>query len=311
MKDLGELKFFLGIEFALSEKGIYMSQHKYALELNSELGLAGTKPSSTPLEVNQKLTSVDFDKLTSSYANIQDPLLKDAGEYQRLVGRLLYLTMTRPDISFAVQTLSQHMHSPKQSHLDAAMRVVKYIKDAPGQGLLLPSSGDGTLKAYCDANWGACLQTRRSVTGYCVFFGNALISWKSKKQDTVARSSAEAEFRSMASTAAEIVWLIGLLGELDVKVQLPVALYCDSKAAIQIAANPIFHERMKHIDIGHFIREKIKAGIIKTTHVNTKEQIADILTKGLGRTQHQYLLCKLGVKNIFLLSSLRGSIEPG
>ncbi|XP_019263121.1 PREDICTED: uncharacterized protein LOC109240895 isoform X2 [Nicotiana attenuata] len=249
---------------------------------------------------------------SSSDDSAQDPLLKDAGEYQRLVGRLLYLTMTRPDISFAVQTLSQYMHSPKQSHLDAAKRVVKYVKNAPGQGLLLPSPGDGTLKAYCDADWGACLQTRRSVTGYCVFFGNALISWKSKKQDTVARSSAEAEFRSMASTAAEIVWLIGLLGELDVKLQLPVALFCDSKAAIQIAANRIFHERMKHIDIDcHFIREKIKAGIIKTIHVNTKEQIADMLTKGLGRTQHQHLLCKLGVKNIFLPSSLRGSIEPG
>ncbi|XP_019229458.1 PREDICTED: uncharacterized protein LOC109236018 [Nicotiana attenuata] len=145
MKDLGELKFFLGIEFARSDKGIYMSQRKYALELISEFGLVGAKPSSTPLEVNQKLTSVDFDKLASSSDNtVQDPLLKDAGEFQRLVERLLYLTMTRPDISFAVQTLSQYMHSPKQSHLDATKRVVRYVKSALGQGLLLPSPGDGT-----------------------------------------------------------------------------------------------------------------------------------------------------------------------
>ncbi|XP_019251410.1 PREDICTED: uncharacterized protein LOC109230361 [Nicotiana attenuata] len=242
----------------------------------------------------------------------QDPLLKDAGEFQRLVRWLLYLTTTRPDISFDVQTLSQYMHFPNQSHLDAARRVVRYVKSAPGQGLLLPSSGDGTLKAYCDADWGACLQTRRLVTNYLVLYGNALISWKSKKQETVARSSAEPKFRSMASTATEIFGLIRLFGELDVKLQLHAALFCDSKAAIQIAANPIFHECTKHIDIDcHFIREKIKAGIIKTIHVNTKEQIADVLTKGLGRTQHHHLLCKLGVKNIFLPSNLRGSIEPG
>ncbi|XP_019227092.1 PREDICTED: uncharacterized protein LOC109208438 [Nicotiana attenuata] len=220
--------------------------------------------------------------------------------------------MTRPDISFAVHTLSQYMHSSKQSHLDAARRVVKYIKSAPGQGLLLPSSGDGTLQVYCNVDWGACLQTRRSVTGYSMFYGNALVSWKSKKQETMARSSAKAEFKSMASTAAEIVWFIGLLGALNVKLQLPVTLFCDSKAAIQIAANPIFYVRTKHIDIDfYFIRDKVKAGIIKNIHVNTKEQIADLLTKGLGRTQHHHLLGKLGVKNIFLPSSLRGSIEPG
>ncbi|XP_070050013.1 uncharacterized mitochondrial protein AtMg00810-like [Nicotiana tomentosiformis] len=154
-----------------------MSQRKYALELILELGLAGAKPASTPLEVNQKLTSVDFDKLIpSSIDTAQDPLLKDASEFQRLVGRLLYLTMSRPDISFDVQIFSKYMHSPKQSHLDTARRVIRYVKSAPGQVLLLPSSSDVTLKIYCDADWGACLQTIRSITGYSVFYGNALIS---------------------------------------------------------------------------------------------------------------------------------------
>ncbi|XP_019240599.1 PREDICTED: uncharacterized protein LOC109234813 [Nicotiana attenuata] len=185
MKDLGELKFFLGIEFARSSKGIYMSQRKYALELIAELGLAGSKTTSTPLEVNQKLTTMEFDKAITPAAD-NDPVLRDASVYQRLVGRLLYLTMTRPDISYDVQTLSQFMHAPKQSHLDAATRVVRYIKTSPVQGLLLPAEGDGQLLAYCDADRGACLHTRMSVTTYLVFCGDALISWKSKKQEIVA-----------------------------------------------------------------------------------------------------------------------------
>uniref|UniRef100_A0A3Q7I177 Reverse transcriptase Ty1/copia-type domain-containing protein n=1 Tax=Solanum lycopersicum TaxID=4081 RepID=A0A3Q7I177_SOLLC len=111
--------------------------------------------------------------------------------------------MTRIDIAYVVQVLSQFMHNPKQSHMNAALRVVKYIKNAPGLGLLMPSDSSGKFAAYCDSDWGGCLQTRRSVTGYLVKFGNAIVSWKSKKQETVARSSAEAEFRSMASVVAE------------------------------------------------------------------------------------------------------------
>jgi len=131
-------------------------------------------------------------------------------------------------------------------------------------------------------------------------FGNALVSWKSKKQDTVSRSSAEAEFRSMASTVAEITWLEGLYKELGVSINRPVQLFCDSKVAIQIAANPIFHERTKHIDIDcHFVREKIVQNLVQTQHVSTKEQLADLLTKSLGRLSHDYLMSKLGLKNLF------------
>ncbi|XP_049345364.1 uncharacterized mitochondrial protein AtMg00810-like [Solanum verrucosum] len=208
MKDLGELKFFLGIEFARSQKGIVMSQRKYALGLISELGLSGTKPVSTPLETNLKLTSVDYDVFITNDKEAgskdEDTLLADPTQYQRLVGKLLYLTMTRIDIAYVVQVLSQFMHSPKQSHMNDALRVVKYTKNAPGLGLLMPSDSSGMFEAYCDSEWGGCLQTRRSVTGYLVKLGNVVVSWKSKKQETLARSSAEAEFRSMASVVAEV-----------------------------------------------------------------------------------------------------------
>uniref|UniRef100_A0A3Q7IS00 Reverse transcriptase Ty1/copia-type domain-containing protein n=1 Tax=Solanum lycopersicum TaxID=4081 RepID=A0A3Q7IS00_SOLLC len=204
MKDLGELKYFLGIEFSRTNDGILMNQRKYALGLVSELGLTGCKPASTPLETNHKLTSIEFDECSGKVSNTEDTVLDDFGKYQRLIRRLLYLTMTRPDIAFVVQVLSQFMHSPKTSHMEAAIRVVKYIKGTAGLGLFMPSSKSSELTAYCDSDWAACVESRRSVTGYVVKFGNAAISWKAKKQNTVSRSSAEAEFRSMATTVAEI-----------------------------------------------------------------------------------------------------------
>ena len=171
--------------------------------------------------------------------------------------------MTRPDIAFVVQVLSQYMHSPKNSHMEATLRVVRYIKGTAGLGLFMPSNNMSELVAYCDSDWGACIESKKSVTGYIVKLGSALVSWKAKKQNTVSRSSAEAEFRSMATTVAEIIWLKGLFTELGVEVKQPVQLFCDSEATIQIAAHPIFHERTKHFDIDcHFVREKIMDGLI-------------------------------------------------
>ncbi|XP_049382826.1 secreted RxLR effector protein 161-like [Solanum stenotomum] len=218
------------------------------------MGLSGAKPVYTPLDPSLRLTSIEYDShVQGSEVTKSDEPLEDIGKYQRLVGRLIYLTMTRINISFAVQTLSQFMHAPKESYMDAALRVVRYIKSALGLGLFMPSQSTDMLTTYCDSDWGTCLQTRKSVTGYLVKFGNAIVSWKSKKQETVARSSAEAEFRSMASAVAEVTWCIGLYKELGVDIKQPVNLLCDSKAAIQIAANPIFHERTKHFDIDcHF-----------------------------------------------------------
>ncbi|XP_015078103.1 uncharacterized protein LOC107021900 [Solanum pennellii] len=142
INDFGPLKYFLGIEFARKNKGFPIHQRKYALEIISDLGLGGSKPISTPVEVNMKLTTLVFDKYSGSSS---DAVLLDPGEYQRLVGRLLYLTVTRPDLSYAVQTLSQFMNAPKRSHMDAAIRVVKYIKQDSSSGILLAAQPDGSL----------------------------------------------------------------------------------------------------------------------------------------------------------------------
>ena len=211
MKDLGELRFFLGIEVLRSAEGVILNQRKYVLELISEAGLTGAKPSITPIESNLRLTSVEYDQ-ANGYT--EDVILQDVTAYQRMVGKLLYATITRPDISYAIQVLSQFMQAPKRSHWDAAMRVIKYLKGTVGQGIWLQSKPANELSCWCDSDWAVCPNTRRSITGYVVKFGESLVSWESKKQQTVFRSSAEAEYRSMVPAVSEITWLLGLFTKL-------------------------------------------------------------------------------------------------
>ncbi|XP_055822149.1 uncharacterized mitochondrial protein AtMg00810-like [Solanum dulcamara] len=205
MKDLGELKYFLRIEFTRSTEGILMHQRKYTLELISGMGMTTAKPASTPMDVNVKLTSKQYDEHVNKSQEESDDPLTNQSAYQRLIGKLLYLNMTRLDIAFSTQILSQFLNQPKKYHMDAALRVVRYLKRQPGQGILLSSHSDNQVSAYCDTDWAACPLTKKSVTGYMIKVGESLISWKAKKQSTVSRSSAESEYRSMASTVSELV----------------------------------------------------------------------------------------------------------
>lgn len=188
------------------------------------------------------------------------------------------------------------MKTPRVDHWEAALRVVRYLKGSPGQGILLSSHIDLTLTAYCDSDWSTCPTSRRSISGYVMFLGGSPISWKSKKQDIVSHSSAEAEYRSMRNALNEIKWLKQLLADLGFPQEHSIRLFCDSQAAIHISTNPVFHERTKHIERDcHAVRDAVQDKTLTLVHVRTNEQIADLLTKALGRVPFEKLSSKLGI----------------
>ena len=192
------------------------------------------------------------------------------------------------------------MAAPKVPHLQAVYRILKYLKKSPGQDLFLSTESELRLKSYCDANWVACLDTKRSIFGFCIFLGDSLISWKCKKQYVVSRSSVESENRAMATITSEIVWLIALLKTFGLDHKQAASLYCDNRVTLYIAANPVYHERTKHIEVDcHFIRENIQDGTINTFNVPSRHQVADFFTKALGHKQFHYLLSKMNLTNIY------------
>ncbi|KAH9705236.1 retrovirus-related pol polyprotein from transposon RE1 [Citrus sinensis] len=287
MKDLGPLKYFLGIEVARNPTGIFLFQRKYVLDIISEAGLLGAKPAPFPLEPNHQL------------ALVEGLYFSDPAKYRRLVGRLIYLSATRPELSYSVHLLSQFMQQPRERHWDTALQVVRYLKGNTGQGVFLSSDCDLQLFGWCDSDWASCPLSRRSLSGWFVMIGSSPISWKSKKQHTVARSSAEAEYRAMATITCELKWLKGLLMSLGVDHSQPMHLYCDSQAALHLAANLMFHERTKHIEVDcHFVRDEIQRSNIRPAYVSTHIQLADIFTKALGSKEFQFLLRKLGIRDL-------------
>ena len=269
MKDLGELKYFLGIEVARGREGIYLCQRKYIIDLLTETGMLDCKPIDTPIEQNHCL------------AEYPDQIPTDRARYQRLVGRLIYLAHTRPDVAYAVSVVSQFMHNPSENHMNAVLRILRYLKSAPGRGVMF-SKHNNPLEVcgFTDADWAGSITDRKSTSGYFTFVGGNLVTWKSKKQKVVARSSAEAEYRGMAHGVCELLWIRTLLLDLGFELKNTMQMYCDNRAAIDISQNPVQHDRTKHVEVDrHFIKEKLDAKLISFPFVPTEEQLVDILTK--------------------------------
>ncbi|RVW66926.1 Retrovirus-related Pol polyprotein from transposon RE1 [Vitis vinifera] len=259
MKDLGHLSYFLGLEITHSTDGLYITQAKYASDLLSQAGLTDSKNVDTPVELNAHLTP-------SGGKPLSNPSL-----YRRLVGSLVYLTVTRPDISYVVHQVSQYLSAPRSTHYATVLRILRYLKGTIFHGLFYSAQSPLVLRAFSDADWAGDPTNRRSTTGYCFLLGSSLISWRSKKQTFVARSSTEAEYRALADTTSELLWLRWLLKDLGVSTSSATPLYCDNQSAIHIAHNDVFYERTKHIEINcHFICYHLVHGALKLFFVSPK-----------------------------------------
>ncbi|XP_038897912.1 uncharacterized mitochondrial protein AtMg00810-like [Benincasa hispida] len=291
IKDLGRLRYFLGMEVTRSKEGISVSQRKYTLDLLKETGMTGCKPVDIPMEVNTKLSDL------SSSA----PVNKE--RYRRLVRKLIYLSHTRLDIAYAVNVVSQFMQSPYEEHMKAVERILRYLNASLGRGLMFRKSDRRCIEAYTDANWAGSMVDRKSTSSYCTFVWGNLVTWGSKTQGVVARSSTEAEYRAMSLGICEEMWLEKVLIDLNQSHDGPMKLYCDNKAAISIANNPVQHDRTKHVEIDkHFIKERLDSGNICVPYFPSSQQIAYVLTKGLSRQLFDSCVCKLGLIDIYALT---------
>ncbi|KAG7599434.1 Integrase catalytic core [Arabidopsis suecica] len=290
IKDLGALKYFLGIEVYRSEEGLFLSQRKYTLDLLKLTGKLASKPAKTPLEAGYKVPR-EGEK--------DDTLYKDPGQYRRLVGKLIYLTYTRPDICFAVNQVSQHMKSPTVYHWSMVEHILRYLKGSPGQGIWMSKNGNTEVVGYCDADWAGDRNDRKSTTGYCTFIGGNLATWKTKKQKVCSMSSAEAEYRAMRKLTEELTWLKALLKDLGVESSRPMIMHCDNQAAIHIATNSVFHERTKCIELDcHKVREKIEEGVTIPCFTRSEDQLADIFTKAASLQVCDHIHHKLGLVDL-------------
>lgn len=242
MTDLGPLSYFLGISVKRHSGGLFLSQSKYAEEIISRANMSSCKAVVTPVDTKSKLSG-------TSDPPINDPLL-----YRSLAGALQYLTFTRPDISYVVQQVCLFMHDPREQHFQALKRIIRYTQGTLHLGMHLTPSSTNSLVSYTDADWGGYPDTRRSTSGYCVFLGDNLISWSAKRQPTLSRSSAEAEYRGVVNVVAETRWLHNFFLKLVCAFQKVTIVYCDNVSAVYLSSNPVQHQRTKHVKIDiHFV----------------------------------------------------------
>jgi hypothetical protein len=283
MTDMGLLRFYLGLEVEQNQDGITISQGSYALKILQGAGLADCNASHTPMESRLKLSKYSTDDCV------------DATEYRRLIGALRYLVNSRPDLAYAVGYVSRFMEKPTVEHLVAVKRILRYVAGTVHLGCHYQKEAKkADLLGYSDSDHGADVDGRRSTSGVLFFLGKSVITWQSQKQKVVALSSCEAEYIASATASCQGVWLSRLLAEPRGKNADTITLKIDNQSAIQLSKNLVFHDRSKHIDVKyHYIRECVEEGRVDVEPVDTKFQLADILTKALGRDQFVQLRSKL------------------
>jgi hypothetical protein len=285
MSDLGLLSYYLGIEVKQRQGDISLCQSSYAAKLLSNAGMDSCNSCHTPMENRLKLGKL-------KNADAVNPT-----EYRSIIGSLRYLVNTRPDIAFAVGIVSRFMEEPGPQHWAAVKQILRYVRGTLNYGCsYTKQSTSPVLVGYSDSDLAGDIDDRKSTSGVVFFLGGSIVTWTSQKQKIVALSSCEAEYIAASTAACQATWLSKLLGEIQGREPSIVKLLIDNKSAIALSKNPVHHERSKHIDTRfHFIRECIAEGKIDVDHVSTEGQLADILTKALGRVKFVELRRRLGV----------------
>ena len=283
MSMIGELNFFLGFQIKQLKEGTFIHQEKYTKDILKKFKMDDCKPIKTPMPTNGHL---DLDEGGKSV---------DQTLYRSMIGSLLYLTASRPDIMFSVCMCARFQANPKESHISAVKRILRYLKHTPSIGLWYPKGASFTLLGYSDSDFAGCRVDRKSTSGGCHLLGRSLVSWSSKKQNSVALSTAEAEYIAAGACCAQILYMKQSL--LDYGVVLDrIPLLCDNESAVKIANNPVQHSRTKHIDIRHhFLRDHVARNDILLCGVRSEDQLADIFTKPLDESTFCRLRSELNV----------------
>ena len=301
MKDLGELKYFLGIcvERNRMEQSIHINQQGYINQVLERFNMQDSKSVSTPIATGTKLL-----KSTNCKEDV------DTQVYQSKVGSEMYgMLCTCPDIAYGISQVSQHCSNPNSTHDAAVKRIMRYLKPTANLGITYKGKDGLNLKGYSDADWGAG-EDRKSISGYVFILAGGAISWSSKKQSGVALSSTEAEYTALLQAVKESIWIRRLLQELGREAEDDKVIYDDNQGAIALAHNPEYHVRTKHIDIQyHFVREQVEKGEIELVYCPTEEMVADQMTKALAKERHWKLCSLMGLEDIELSSSQSGSVE--
>lgn len=284
MSMFGQIKFFVGLQIQQNKNGIYITQSKYIREILKKFGMQDSKLVGTPMCTRLKLTKDDDSKEV------------DQTLYKSMIGKLQYVVHTRPDIALAVGIVARFSAKPRENHMMASKRILRYLRGTEDYGLWYKFGGNLDLKVFTNADWARNIDDRKSTSGGAFFLGKRLVSWTSKKQNYTSQSTTEVEYVAAVVNCYNIIWFKQLLEGMKVEIKEPVVMFCDNTSAINISKNLVMHSKTKHIAIKyHFVRELVQDKEIRLEYIHTKEQIVDIFTKPLPKDAFLYLRGKLGV----------------
>jgi hypothetical protein len=285
MTDLGKMSYFLGVEVIQNDTGIFINQQKYASEILTRFGMELCNMVCSPIVPGTRLSKDENGKSV------------DSTNFKQMVGCLMYLIATRPDMCYSICLIARYMERPTEIHLAAAKRILRYLKGTVNFGILYRRGVlNQELKGWTDSDYAGDVDDRKSTSGYVFKLGSGAISWSSKKQPIVTLSTTEAEFVAAASCACQGVWLRRILQQLGQDQHKATLIFCDNSSSIKLSKNPILHGRCKHIDVRyHFLRDLTKEGVVELAHCSTNDQIADIMTKPLKLESFVKMRTELGV----------------